>query len=64
MPGVLKATFSSSTSESGSPSENEFWSSIEPGDKDYKYAAASYPEYNEKPLTEQLEPVAVCGMGM
>ncbi|KAI4130694.1 MAG: hypothetical protein LQ338_001595 [Usnochroma carphineum] len=62
MPGVLKATFSSSTSESGSPSENEFWSSIEPGDKDYKYAAASYPEYNEKPLTEQLEPVAVCGM--
>ncbi|KAL8723272.1 MAG: hypothetical protein Q9225_000394 [Loekoesia sp. 1 TL-2023] len=63
MPGVLRETHWSSSSESGSSSENELWASTEPDRKDHKYAAASYPGYGEKPLTEQLEPIAVCGMG-
>ncbi len=27
------------------------------------YPALSFPDYAEKPLTEQLEPIAVIGMG-
>jgi len=30
---------------------------------DAKYAAASFLNYSEKPLSEQLEPIAVVGMG-
>lgn len=63
MPGVLRQTHWSTSSESGSSSENEFLGSTEPNRKDYKYAAASYPGYSEKPLAQQLEPIAVCGMG-
>lgn len=28
------------------------------------YPALAFPGYTEKPLTEQLEPIAVVGMGM
>ena len=30
---------------------------------DISYAGATYPGYSEKPLSEQLEPIAVVGMG-
>lgn len=30
---------------------------------DLDYAAISFPGYAEKPLSEQLEPIAVVGMG-
>jgi hypothetical protein len=30
---------------------------------DDAYAANSFPGYSEKPLSEQLEPIAVVGMG-
>lgn len=32
--------------------------------KDHEYPALSVPGYSEKPLSEQLEPIAVVGMGM
>ncbi len=64
MPGILRETHWSNSSKSLSSSENEFSGDIEPSYKDSEYAAASYPGYSEKPLAEQLEPVAVCGMGM
>ena len=64
MPGLLKESFSSSSSDSGFFTENGVSGSTESSYKDGRYAAASYPGYSEKPLTEQLEPIAVCGMGM
>ena len=63
MPGLLRDGFSSSSSESGSFTENGAWAGIESSKKDAPYVAASYPGYSEKPLAEQLEPIAVCGMG-
>ena len=63
MPGILKENPSSSSSESGSFVYNGFPGSSEPNYVDGKYAAASFPGYSEKPLSEQLEPIAVCGMG-
>ena len=64
MPGLLKESFSSSSSEPGSFTDDGISRGIEPVNKDATYAAASYPGYSEKPLAEQLEPIAVCGMGM
>lgn len=63
MPGVLRETWSSS-SESGSSSDNDFSDASQLSYKDSKYPATSFPGYSEKPLNEQLEPIAVCGMGM
>lgn len=62
MPGILKETAWSSPSESASSSDNEAWGT-ETSFNGNEYAAASFPGYNEKPLAEQLEPIAVCGMG-
>lgn len=64
MPGLLKESFSSSSSESDSFTKDGVWGGIEPINKDATYAAASHPGYSEKPLAEQLEPLAVCGMDM
>lgn len=64
MPGLLKKTPYSSSSESGSSTDNEVFGIHEPDYKDGEYPAASFPGYNEKPLKDQLEPIAVCGMGM
>jgi hypothetical protein len=63
MPGVLKDNFSSSSSETGSFTDNGLSGGAETSYKDGSYPAASYPGYSEKPLNEQLEPIAVCGMG-
>ncbi|KAL8771520.1 MAG: hypothetical protein Q9194_004856, partial [Teloschistes cf. exilis] len=61
MPGILKESWSSS-SESVSSSDNDFSDGSHLSYKDSNYPAASFPGYNEKPLNEQLEPIAVCGM--
>jgi len=37
--------------------------SIQDGPSTYEYPAATFPGYAEKPLYEQLEPLAVVGMG-
>ncbi|KAH7319610.1 putative polyketide synthase [Stachybotrys elegans] len=60
MPGLLLRTSRSSSqhSEESRRSSSESASSVY-GD----YPAASFPGYAEKPLDEQLEPIAVCGMG-
>ncbi|KAI4118120.1 MAG: hypothetical protein LQ345_001759 [Seirophora villosa] len=63
MPGILKETAWSSSSDAGSSSEGEAWSSSDVNFTGHQYAAASFPGYSEKPLAEQLEPIAVCGMG-
>lgn len=62
MPGIIKETAWSSPSESASSSDNEAWGT-ETSFNGHEYPAASFPGYNEKPLAEQLEPIAVCGMG-
>lgn len=63
MPGIVKETAWSSASDSASSSDNEAWGA-EPSFNGHEYVAASFPGYKEKPLAEQLEPIAVCGMGM
>jgi hypothetical protein len=68
MPGVIRS--SSVSSESGSGSDKSPLHVTSPSsagssailDQD-DYAAKSFPEYAEKPLEEQLEPIAVVGMG-
>jgi hypothetical protein len=32
--------------------------------EDSEYPALSFADYSEKPISEQLEPIAVVGMGM
>ncbi|KAK3342085.1 KR domain-containing protein [Lasiosphaeria hispida] len=58
MPGLLRtlSPVGTSSQDSGSSLGPEY-SPIE------DYAAASFPGYAEKPLHEQLEPIAVVGMG-
>ncbi|RYP59770.1 hypothetical protein DL771_010748 [Monosporascus sp. 5C6A] len=58
MPGLLRTSSPVSTSSRDSGSGL----SPEPGAVG-DYAAASFPGYAEKPLHEQLEPIAVVGMG-
>ncbi|KAL8921987.1 MAG: hypothetical protein Q9208_005441 [Pyrenodesmia sp. 3 TL-2023] len=62
MPGIIKETAWSSPSDSASSSDNEAWGT-ETSFNGHEYVAASFAGYNEKPLAEQLEPIAVCGMG-
>ena len=61
MPGLLR------TQASSSSSEQEFLgASASPQSRvidDVEYPALSFPGYAEKPLSEQLEPIAVVGMG-
>ncbi|KFA49089.1 hypothetical protein S40293_07096 [Stachybotrys chartarum IBT 40293] len=68
MPGLVRTPSTSSASGSG-PDDNlhnvtspsSVGSSVD-GDRE-SYAAANFPGYSEKPLDEQLEPIAVVGMG-
>ncbi|EER28768.1 polyketide synthase, putative [Coccidioides posadasii C735 delta SOWgp] len=48
---------------SGSDSSKDDYSSVTSVVSDYEYPASSIPGYGEKPLSEQLEPIAVVGMG-
>ena len=63
MPGLLRETLSSSSSSSEISSSHGLSDCTEPVVKDMEYAALPYPGYSEKALSEQLEPIAVCGMG-
>lgn len=61
MPGLVGVTTASSSSD-----ENEVavpGSTPPTSDDGGQYPAASFPGYAEKPLNEQLEPIAVIGMG-
>jgi hypothetical protein len=59
MPGLLKLTSSGATSSQDSSSDLGH----EDGPIVDDYPAASFPGYSEKPLSENLEPIAVIGMG-
>lgn len=58
MPGLITGSRSSSEG----PRANEQGSSRNSVVED-DYVATSFPGYAEKPLEEQLEPIAVVGMG-
>jgi hypothetical protein len=62
MPALISNSYRSS-----SPSEDSFddnGSATTPSIiDDLQYPALSFPGYSEKPLSEQLEPIAVVGMG-
>ena len=53
---------------SSGSSEHSFNDSGTPGNSQdadgFEYPAMSFPGYSEKPLSEQLEPIAVVGMGV
>lgn len=68
MPSFARSTSVSSESASGSDgvhghttSASSAGSSVHVGSDDY--VAKSFPDYSEKPLDEQLEPIAVVGIG-
>ena len=63
MPGVTIGSRSSSEGPSGDKPTSNPSGSSESSLMDEDYAAASFPGYSEKPLEEQLEPIAVIGMG-
>ncbi|KAI2617417.1 putative polyketide synthase [Hypoxylon sp. NC1633] len=58
MPSILRTASSSSSGSDGDTPGTSVGSS-ESGD----YPAVTFPDYAEKPLDEQLEPIAVVGMG-
>lgn len=60
MPGIIADGQSSSLSED-SPGER-YDSPLQVMD-DVNYPAVRFPGYSEKPLSQQLEPIAVVGMG-
>lgn len=65
MPAVTRnASPSSQSSFDGLHNSDTSPSSAASSAGDDEYAAASFPDYAEKPLDEQLEPIAVVGMGM
>lgn len=59
MPWIYRNGVSPSSDESSDDDSAISPKIIENGD----YPALSFPGYHEKPLTEQLEPIAVVGMG-
>nr|ALP31864.1 polyketide synthase 36 [Diaporthe helianthi] len=62
MPGRLRTSRSSSTSQ-GELSNGTGTSSVDSTFDIDDYPAISFPGYSEKPLKDQLEPIAVIGMG-
>jgi len=56
MPFIYDA--SSSGSDQGVEQSQKYWSIV----SDEDYAARGFPGSNEKPLSQQLEPIAVIGM--
>ena len=62
MPSLIKQYRSSSSSERSSSSEGGEAGNAQVID-DGDYPGLSFPGYTEKPLGEQLEPIAVVGMG-
>jgi len=60
MPGLLRAA---SPSLSSDGNDNQAGWTPPTSDDGRHYPATSFPGYSEKPLNEQLEPIAVVGMG-
>ena len=60
MPHFIESSSSGSSDAESSP-KSAFDAQHVVGDAEY--AAASFPGYSEAPLSEQLEPIAVVGMG-
>jgi len=54
---------SSSMDSSDAESSPKFVPDVQRIVSDAEYAAASLPDYSEAPISEQLEPIAVVGMG-
>lgn len=63
MPAVVRNASPSSESSFDGLRNSTSPSSAASSAGDDEYAAASFPDYAEKPLDEQLEPIAVVGMG-
>jgi len=64
MPGLIRQSYSSSSSSDDSFNNDDSSSISSTGvHDDLSYPALSVPGYGEKPLSEQLEPIAVVGMG-
>lgn len=61
MPSLIGEHPVSSSSSDGFQSSNAGETQVV---SDHEYPALSFPGYAEKPLAEQLEPIAVVGMGM
>lgn len=61
MPALLQDQASPSLSEASS--DAYFHSNVQIVE-DSEYPAISFDGYSEKPLSQQLEPIAVVGMGM
>lgn len=62
MPSLLRAASSSPSASEGDTPGTSVGSSVN-GDVTSDYPAVTFPDYAEKPLDEQLEPIAVIGMG-
>jgi hypothetical protein len=62
MPGLIRQSYSSSSSSDGSFNDDGSVSSSVVLE-DMQYPALSFPGYSEKPISKQLEPIAVIGMG-
>lgn len=62
MPGLIRQSYSSSSSSDGSFNDDGSVSSSVVL-QDLQYPALSFPGYSEKPISKQLEPIAVVGMG-
>ncbi|KAH8195328.1 hypothetical protein TruAng_010496 [Truncatella angustata] len=66
MPANVRSSSSSSQSsyeEISTPDTVTSGPASSAGSEDHEYPAISFPGYAEKPLDEQLEPIAVVGMG-
>lgn len=62
MPSILRTASASSSASEGETPGTSVGSSVN-GDVTSDYPAVNFPDYAEKPLDEQLEPIAVVGMG-
>ncbi|KAI1381386.1 putative polyketide synthase [Hypoxylon crocopeplum] len=58
MPAMLRSSSASSSASDGDTPGTSVGSSV-----NGEYPAVTFPDYSEKPLDEQLEPIAVVGMG-
>ena len=59
MPGLILRSSSLASSSSDEPERLQELAIV----SDEEYAANFHDDYSEKPLSEQLEPIAVVGMG-
>lgn len=61
MPALIREERASGSSDDGPGDSDAIHVRVV---EDFEYPALSFSDYSEKPLSEQLEPIAVVGMGM